>query len=633
MSMNDSSISNEQFDHLLPSAIAQHQTGKLQEAEHLYRQILKHNLLHADANHNLGVLAMQAGQTDAALHHLELALLADRKNIQYAMTYTRALMETGMVETAALFISGSMLNTSNFAAVKDWRRELTQRGLLQSKPATPNAQKLRSLVQASKKTNASLKKKAIEDIQDDTFQRLKYQRILAYRKMHAFQELEKLTQHFIQQDPTSGQAWLEYADVLQQQDKPALTAYQEAAKLSAEDAEVICSLAHALTRNGQLQEAQQQFLRALTLDPQNPELHFEAGNLCTELAQWAEAEKHYESTLAIQPDHAKAHCNLGKCLQLNVRPDAAMSHYRMAIALDPQLSSAHHNLGLLLKSAGKFDLALQSLRTAVETQLQRLRAQDHSNPPATPIKRGRPAIKRAQAHLVLDTLRQLLSELKLDFCLFAGCALGIFREGELLAVDKDLDIAIHAGVDRARLLQHLLDSGQFRLHLQYHTDEERQHRYSMSVVHLASNISVDIFFLHADGDAHILAGAFHPAQALLCRLSRFEFSPCTWRGAVWNLPSNTALYLTQVYGENWRQPDPGFDTTLSNPSRIAAAMPAVLCYAYSRLCLYLQERDWTNSLAICLQIQARSQDQLLSELQTELQGWLILQQKQKETAK
>ena len=52
---------------VLEQGVAAHKAGKLQDAEQLYRAILKVQPSHADANHNLGVLAVAVGKADVAL--------------------------------------------------------------------------------------------------------------------------------------------------------------------------------------------------------------------------------------------------------------------------------------------------------------------------------------------------------------------------------------------------------------------------------------------------------------------------------------------------------------------------------------------------------------------------------------
>ena len=51
----------------LQKSVVAHKEGKLQDAERLYRAILKSQPNHPDANHNLGVLAVAVGKPAEAV--------------------------------------------------------------------------------------------------------------------------------------------------------------------------------------------------------------------------------------------------------------------------------------------------------------------------------------------------------------------------------------------------------------------------------------------------------------------------------------------------------------------------------------------------------------------------------------
>ncbi len=78
----------------LQQAIAHHQAGRLREAERLYRAILQARPGQPDANHNLGVLAGQAGQHAAGLPYLKTALEVNPSHEQYVVSYANALLAT-----------------------------------------------------------------------------------------------------------------------------------------------------------------------------------------------------------------------------------------------------------------------------------------------------------------------------------------------------------------------------------------------------------------------------------------------------------------------------------------------------------------------------------------------------------
>ena len=81
------------IDQALQQGIAAHKEGKLQEAERLYRAILQSQPQHADANHNLGVLAVSVNKTEAALPLFKTALEANPKIEQFWLSYIDALIK------------------------------------------------------------------------------------------------------------------------------------------------------------------------------------------------------------------------------------------------------------------------------------------------------------------------------------------------------------------------------------------------------------------------------------------------------------------------------------------------------------------------------------------------------------
>ena len=55
------------IEQALQRGIHAHKEGNLQDAERLYRAILKSQPLHPDANHNLGLLAVSVNKANATL--------------------------------------------------------------------------------------------------------------------------------------------------------------------------------------------------------------------------------------------------------------------------------------------------------------------------------------------------------------------------------------------------------------------------------------------------------------------------------------------------------------------------------------------------------------------------------------
>ena len=75
----------------LKKAVAAYQDGQLEEAAKYYRAILRSQPRHAEANHNLGMIAAELKRLDKALPFLEAALNAKPKVAKYWGSYIDVL--------------------------------------------------------------------------------------------------------------------------------------------------------------------------------------------------------------------------------------------------------------------------------------------------------------------------------------------------------------------------------------------------------------------------------------------------------------------------------------------------------------------------------------------------------------
>ena len=88
------------IEQVLQRGVAAHKEGKLQEAEHFYRSILKSQPSHPDANHNLGILAVSVNKAEAALPLFKAALDANPYKEQFWLSYIDALMKKNQIQDA-----------------------------------------------------------------------------------------------------------------------------------------------------------------------------------------------------------------------------------------------------------------------------------------------------------------------------------------------------------------------------------------------------------------------------------------------------------------------------------------------------------------------------------------------------
>ena len=88
------------IEQALQHGIAKHKQGKLQDAERLYQAILQSQPSHADANYNLGLIAVSLNKVALALPLFKTALEAFPEIEQFWLSYIDALIKENQLETA-----------------------------------------------------------------------------------------------------------------------------------------------------------------------------------------------------------------------------------------------------------------------------------------------------------------------------------------------------------------------------------------------------------------------------------------------------------------------------------------------------------------------------------------------------
>ncbi len=136
-------------------------------------------------------------------------------------------------------------------------------------------------------------------------------------------------------------------------------------------------LGAVFSQTGRKSEAVVANQRAVKLDPNNPQVHYNLGITLQELARFDDAETSYKKALALKSDFIQAHSNLGNVLKELGRLDEAEASYRQTITLKPDYNQAHYNLGNLLKELGRLDEAEAFYRQAITLNPDYAQAQNN----------------------------------------------------------------------------------------------------------------------------------------------------------------------------------------------------------------------------------------------------------------
>ena len=344
----------------LRRGITAHKEGKLQEAEHLYRAILRIKPAHPDANHNLGVLAVSINKIDAALPCFRKALEANPKKEQFWCSYIDALIKERQVKNAQTALEEARAFGVDEQSLNSMAEELTKianatRSVLsEHNKNLASPKKSKNLAERKKKEEAG--KRNSRDA-DPSQQQLSC--LLEFYQDGNLGDAEKLAMSITKDFPKHQFGWKVLGAILKQTGRvcDSLKAFEKSVHLAPLDAEAHSNLGVTLTVLGRLEDAEASHNQAIALKPDYAEAHYNLGVTLQELGKLDEAEGSYTQALVLKADYAEACNNLGTVLQALGRLDEAETSYNRAIALKPDDAEVHNNLGLTLKALDRFDEA------------------------------------------------------------------------------------------------------------------------------------------------------------------------------------------------------------------------------------------------------------------------------------
>ncbi len=123
-----------------------------------------------------------------------------------------------------------------------------------------------------------------------------------------------------------------------------------------------------LLRQGRVEEAIQQYHKAIQLEPANANFRYNLANVYAGLGQDAAAAELYRGALSIRPHFPEALTNLAGVLTRMGHDAEALDYYEQAIRLKPQSWAARFSYGLALAKVGRPDDAIRELEEANRLQ-------------------------------------------------------------------------------------------------------------------------------------------------------------------------------------------------------------------------------------------------------------------------
>ncbi len=323
-------------------ALECHRSKNLAQAEELYRAVLSLAPGHADANHNLGAIAVDCGQFLAAVPFFQAALQANPKNRQYWVSLVDALMQAGEYTLAEDILEDARRGGLSGDAAGELAQRLSDAAIRRARSARPPQGRMAPAQQC------------------DEIRRL--------FEAEKFEDVVRLGRKMLRQYPQCPMGFKSLGAALMQlgQNGKAIEPMRQALQLNPRDVDLLSNFGLARSQLGDLVQAEVLLRQAVGHAPDFKEAWFNLAMVLRQQARLPASEAAYRSALAVGGDDPKVWLNLGLLLGEMHRFTEAQTYARKALELDPNMVRAHVGLGMLLKDQGRLPEALKSLQRALE---------------------------------------------------------------------------------------------------------------------------------------------------------------------------------------------------------------------------------------------------------------------------
>ena len=314
------------------------QAGQIQEAENFYRLVLNAQPNHPDANHNMGVLAVDVIKIQEALVYFKVALEANPSKGQYWLSYIDALIKLGNLKDAKTVFEQAKDKGAKGEAFDLLEQKIAQQeksaitatataGPYSSQPNVLNTIKLDKALRLAARKSKGGELAEAKNIYQNILQKFP-------KNKPALIGLQTLVGGLtvIRQDPPSNQL------------QPIINMYTQ----------------------GKLQQALTASSQVLKKFPSSVVLYNIVGASNAGLMQFDAAIESFKQALKINPNDAEVHNNIGIALQGMGDLEAAIDSYKQAIKINSDYAVAYFNMGVSLEAKGDSENAIGSYKQALK---------------------------------------------------------------------------------------------------------------------------------------------------------------------------------------------------------------------------------------------------------------------------
>ena len=365
---------------MVETAVRHHQTGRIEQADLMYRQILREQPEHLVALHSLGALAYQRGQYDAAADLLGRAITANPRIPQLQNTLGVMLEAQGQTDLAidayrhAVSLEPDYAEAYNNMAIALHSQGRYDEAIEACRKATSIAP---DHAEAYNTMGFAMQAQGKLDLAAEAYGRatqLNPNYAEAYNHLGVVRTEQGLHDEAIDNYRQALRINPDYAEVRNNLSialkavgrlDAAIESCRRALRLDPNFAEAYFNLANAMRDQGCSDEALANYGSAVRMNPDYAEAYNNRAILLNDLARYDEAKDDCERAISLNPDYAEAYNNLGIILGNKGRLAQAETNYRRALRLEPESSKLHYNLGNVLKEQGRCAGAIDSYDRAI----------------------------------------------------------------------------------------------------------------------------------------------------------------------------------------------------------------------------------------------------------------------------
>jgi len=174
-----------------------------------------------------------------------------------------------------------------------------------------------------------------------------------YRKQRQWNDAASCYRRALDADPKSAQGYNNLGLVLLETGKPedAIECFRQAVRLKVPFSSAYANLGNALRLAGRLEEARAAFDSALLQDSDSAEAYNGLGSVLCDQNKHRDAEQNFRRAVSLQPAYVEARDNLANLLS-GIGDEAALkeaiAHYERILGIDPDYLAAYDHLGVAL---------------------------------------------------------------------------------------------------------------------------------------------------------------------------------------------------------------------------------------------------------------------------------------------